>query len=182
MLNRKTPTFIKGLTKKIVGTGSFVNLKKRHKSARKKWAIALLVVAFLIVLSFSLAFYKGPEKPPKKTPDEYFEFSNMWGIAKSVANSTVRFTNLYFDITATGGDAHHIAVITTGMTDPSDYYLLELKNGTIKPIEIAFPYEVQSTRREDVFPIVFPIDLRIFCDEAEGDITLYIPESDLIIV
>ena len=149
---------------------------KKKKSNNTKWTLILLFIAFVVILSISIIVYDAPEPPPKKTPAEYFSFSDVAAFATSVTNSTIRIKILHFMLTATVGDANNLVIFSPGMTDPLDYYHLnDVKNGTTTPIEITFPYDVQSVKEQEGFPI----DIRIFSDEAEGKITLYIPEAQV---
>lgn len=73
-------------------------------------------------------------------------------------------------------DIHHLALFAQGMANPSDYYWLEITNGTTVNVEIEFPYAIRSVMQENGFPVT----LRIYSDEAEGNITLFIKESSII--
>jgi hypothetical protein len=92
------------------------------------------------------------------------------------SNTIIRISLLYFNLTATGGAAHHVVIFAQGMTAPEDYYYDEILNGTTVSLEVQFKYHVQSTKQE----AGFPIDIRIYSDEAEGYVTLFIPESNVI--
>jgi hypothetical protein len=154
---------------------SVITMKKK-KSNNKKRILIPLFITFVVVLSISIMVYKGQEPPPKKTPAEYFSFSDVSAFATSVTNSTIRVKLLHFMLTATAGDANHLVIFSPGMTDPADYYHLDdVKNGTTASIEITFPYDVQSVKEQEGFPV----DIKIFSDEAEGKITLYIPEAQV---
>jgi hypothetical protein len=151
-------------------------MTKRSKSKKTKWLVAVAFVLFASVLTTSLLMYRGQPSPPKKTPDQYFSFSNIGAWATNVSKTFIKIKVLYFTITATGGDAHHLALFLPGMADPLDNYQYDrATNGTALPVEITFPSEVSSTKKEQGFPI----NIKLWCDEAEGTVTLYVPETGI---
>lgn len=73
-------------------------------------------------------------------------------------------------------DVNHVVIFAQGMANPNDYYWIKITNGTTIQVEITFPYALISVRQEEGFPVT----IRIYSDEAEGNVTLYLHESDLI--
>jgi hypothetical protein len=64
------------------------------------------------------------------------------------------------------------------MGDVEDYPEFDkAPNGTALPVQLTFPNPVLSkfsSTQEG-----FPIDIKLFSEEAEGTITLYVPVSDV---
>jgi hypothetical protein len=151
-------------------------MTKRKKTSKTKWVVAIALVAFASVLTASLLTYRGQPSPPKKTPDQYFSFTGLTAEGTNVSSTIVKISTLYFNITATGGDAHHLNIFPPGMGDVQDYPAYdEAPNGTAFPVQLAFPNPVLSRETAQGFPI----DIKLFSEEAEGTITLYIPSSDV---
>jgi hypothetical protein len=151
-------------------------MTKRKKSPKTKWVVAVALVVFASVLAASLLTYRGQPSPPKKTPDQYFSFTSLAAEATNVSSTIVKISTLYFNITAIGGDAHHLNIQPPGMVDPQDYPQYdEAPNGTALPVQLTFPNPVLSAEKAQGFPI----NIKLYSDEAEGMITLYIPASDV---
>jgi hypothetical protein len=150
---------------------------RKKRSSKTKWIITLVFVAFAAVLTISILMYR-PVQSPKKTADQYFSFSDVSALGEYVNNSTaqIKIKLLYFNFTAIGGDAHHVAIFGQGLADPGDYYYLKVANETSTLVEMQFQFAVMSAKQEQGYPI----EIRIYCDEAEGYVTLYVPESNVI--
>jgi len=150
----------------------------RGKSKRTIWiALSIIVIATILI---SLVIYSSRLPPsPKKAASEYFSFSDFGALARSSAggsNSTILIEYLGFSITPTGGDAHHAVLFFPGGVDPEDYYYDRIPNGTSIFVEVNFKNYIPSAKQANGYPIKF----RIYSDEAEGYVTLVIPESDII--
>jgi hypothetical protein len=79
-------------------------------------------------------------------------------------------------VTPVGGNATSFHIDPGGNTDPIDYYYPEIKNGTKQTIEVALTSAVQGIKNGTTYPFT----IFVYCDEAEGDVTLQIPEGSVI--
>ena len=153
-------------------------MTKREKSSKTRWLVVVAFVVFASVLAASFLMYRGQPAPPKKTPDQYFSFTGLAAEGTNVSSTIVKISTLYFNITATGGDAHHLNIFPPGMGDIQDYPAYdEAPNGTALPVQLTFPNPILSTFSSTEKG--FPIDIKLYSEEAEGTITLYIPVSDM---
>lgn len=148
--------------------------RKRKAKTKRKWiALSLFVFTVLIIL-ITISQVRQPPAS-KMAPNECFEFSDVNALSESRTTNTIRIRILFFNMTAKC-DVNHVVLFAQGMADPSDYYWIKITNGTTVQVEITFPNALLSVRQEEGFPVTF----RIYSDEAEGKVTLYIPESNII--
>lgn len=153
-------------------------MTKREKSSKTRWVVAVAFVVFASVLAASFLTYRGQPSLPKKTPDQYFSFTGLLAEGTNVSSTIVKISTLYFNVTATGGDAHHLNIFPPGMVDLQDYPEYdEAPNGTALQVQLTFPNPILSTFSSTEKG--FPIDIKLYSEEAEGTITLYIPVSDM---
>jgi hypothetical protein len=152
--------------------------RRKRKLKKKIWMAPLFIGIALIVIW--IIFYYNPQTN-KKSLTEYFGFSEISALATAVPgtnNTVIRISLLYFELTPIGGDAHNVVVFVQGMTDPTDYYYPEILNGTAQPQEINLQSAIQTVKQE----AGFPVKVKIRSDETgEGNITLYIPEEEVIL-
>jgi hypothetical protein len=78
-------------------------------------------------------------------------------------------------MTPVGGNATNLHLEVGGFTDPLDanLYWPKMLNGTSESVEVSLASERLITKTGTTYPI----RIRVYCDEAEGDVTLQIPED-----
>lgn len=153
----------------------------RHSSRRSKrriWIALSIVIIALIALS--LIYYVRQQTSGKATVDEYFRFSNAGALAgrAGASNTSVLIQTLVFNMTPVGGDATHVALHFPGGVSAEDYYYDRISVGNSTYVEVEFKNYVQSRKQADGYPKTF----RVFSDQAEGDVTLVIPEEYVIML
>lgn len=152
--------------------------RPRKTASKEKLAIALTIsiIAIIIIGAIILQQIKNEANTPKKNPNEYFQFVNASALAIRVSQNIIRIKTLSFILKPIGGDAHHVVIFAQGMANPKDYYYIEIKNNTEQPIEIQFPSLLQVTKQDNAYPLA----LRIWSDEAEGQVIIWLKEEDIL--
>jgi hypothetical protein len=151
-------------------------VRKRKKGTKNKKRIkALLVLFVLILFALLIVIQLQKQNISKNPPDQCFKFSNISAFIQEKHDKTILIKTLYFEMTPLL-DIHHLTIFAQGMANPTDYYWLEIANGTVVNVEIEFQFSVLSIKQEQGFPVT----LRIYSDETEGYITLFIEESNII--
>jgi hypothetical protein len=159
-------------------------MSKKTKLRRKKkgkWnkplVILLCVTAMIIVITFSVLNQRNPQspQPPKEAANEYFSFSQGLAVAtpNDPENSTILIDQAGFYITAVGGNATNVHVRPLQGNVPLEETprIDELIQGEAVEVgPITYPYKVLSTKEAEGWPILF----KITCNEAEGEVTVYI--------
>jgi len=144
---------------------------------KTKIAIAIYLITFVTVIAIAVYFNNTKQEKPKAKPEEYFEFSDIAAFARnSTTQNAILIEMLHFNLTPIRGDANHVAISTDGMTNPEDYYYLKIQNSTTETIDITFAFPIKSTKQDEGYPI----KVKIYSDEAEGDVTLFIKPEDVI--
>ena len=158
--------------------------RRRKKKAVKKRQITIFlttVASFFVVLTVMLYYSNLEQKIPKRDPNEYFQFKNISALGCHPENSSnvVRIQMLYFEFVPVSGDAHNVVIFTEGMSNPNDYYYSHIEKGEKQSVEIVFPpnHEIQIRKQQDKYPI----KIKIRSDEAEGYVTLWLREDDIIL-
>jgi hypothetical protein len=152
-------------------------IAKKSSSKRKIAIVSIIAIAAIIIISPAIYQQtKKGENTPKKDPEEYFQFLNTSAFGKRVSQNVVRIESLFFALKPVGGDAHNVAVILEGYADPLDYWRAEIKNGTEEHFEVQLQYAIQVYKQDEGYPI----KLKIRSDEAEGKVTLFLKEEDII--
>ncbi len=140
-------------------------------------AAAVLIVA--AVVSMLIIFYNpnAPPTQPKVPAKDYFAFSDLGAeyFALNGTDKIIRIKFLYLTLTPVGGNATGLHLEVSGYTKPEDYYYPEITNGTSKPIEVTLQKERQVTKTGTTFPL----QIRVYCAESEGYVTLQIPEANV---
>jgi len=155
---------------------------KQYKSKqRKKRNVKYLEVASAILLTVAivsaLVIWYNPNAPriQKALATDYFAFSDITALYESFANTDeiIKIRQLFFDMTPVGGNATNVHIDPSGITDPVDYTWSKITNGTSEPVEIILTSPVQSVKNGTMFPI----KVKVYSDQAEGYVTLQIPED-----
>lgn len=158
-------------------------MSKKTKLRRKKkgkWnkpvVILLCITAMVIVITFSVLNQRNPQsQPPKEAANEYFSFSQGLAVATPTdpENSTILIEQAGFYITAVGGNATnvHVRPLQGNVLEEDTPRIDELIQGEAVEVgPIMYPYKVASTKEAEGWPILFEIT----CNEAEGEVTVYI--------
>jgi len=160
-----------------------LNRRGKKEAVKKRQIIIFLttVVSFLVVLTAMSHYSSLEQKIPKRDPNEYFQFKNISALGYHPKNSSnvMRIQMLYFEFVPVGGDAHNVVIFTEGMSNPNDYYYSHIEKGKKQNVEIIFPpnCEIQIRKQQDKYPI----KIRIRSDEAEGYVTLWLREEDILL-
>lgn len=153
-------------------------VRHRTKSKKKRWIILLAGIAFIIALS--VAYYLSIKPVQLKQSSKYFRFSDIYATASAAtpgSNATILINELTFNLTPVEGDAHDVVIFTSGMTSPQDYYYPQMSNGTSTFVDIPFQYHILSRKQAGGYPIRIN---KLYCDEATGNVTIVIPENNVI--
>lgn len=115
----------------------------------------------------------------RQESSKYFAFSDFGAMRDSTAfggsNTTIKIIELVFTFTPVGGDANEVTVFSEGSVAPTDYFWLHIQNGTATYVDIQYAHGITSTKQANGYPVTF----RLFSHEANGDITLVIPEENV---
>ncbi len=106
---------------------------------------------------------------------DYFIFTDMGAEGEDVANSTdvIRLQKIYVTVIPVWSDATEFHIDPGGDTNPLEFYVPRIENGTSHAIEATLQNAIQSTRKGDIYPI----KIFVYCAEAEGYVTLQIPKD-----
>jgi len=110
---------------------------------------------------------------------DYFIFTDLGAEAESFANSSnvIKLQKLYLTAIPVGGNATEFYINPGGDTDPLQFHEPRIDNGTSHVIEAILQNAVQSTKNGSTYPV----EIFVYCAEAEGYVTLQIPEEYVII-
>jgi len=115
----------------------------------------------------------------KQESSKYFAFSEFGAIRDAASfggsNTTIKIIELVFTFTPVGGDASEVTVFSEGSIEPTDYFWENIPNGTLTYVDIQYAHGITSRKQANGYPVTF----RLFSHEADGDITLVIPEEDV---
>lgn len=153
--------------------------KKPRKKWNKTWGIAIYAIAMISVITLTALYNRAPQlpKPPKRPVGEYLNFSGGFAIAEpqDPENYTILIKSVSFNITAVGGNATNVLIIPNqGGVAPED-----IENNPIPKINqgetvsfgpIDYVSKVPSEKENQGWPLYFTVR----CDEAEGDVTIYV--------
>lgn len=174
------------LSCKPVGLGQMSRMTtRRSKLKRKKMMkyaeIALAVLLIAVVIAAAVIYYNPstPSEPPKLKAVDFFVFTDLGAEAESIANSStvLKLQKLYLTVIPIGGNATEFHIDPGGNTDPTEFYEPRIDNGTSHVIEATLTAGVQSTRNGSTYPV----KIFVYCAEAEGYVTLQIPEENVLI-
>jgi hypothetical protein len=152
-------------------------VKRTHKN--KNIYIYLSIAAAIVVITFSAI--QQTQKPPiqQVAAADYFQIRNAvptaWDETRGDEDNFF-ITQLRFNLTAIGGDAHNIVIAVPGSTVPVEEWFQwdELKhNATLDVTLPQWSPAYYSRKNEDGY---FPFILSLDCDEATGDITFFLEE------
>jgi hypothetical protein len=151
---------------------------KRKKTI--KYVEILLVVLLVVAIASALVIYYNPSLPPEKPKlkaTDYFAFTELSAEYESVNGTinVVKLKTIHFAIMPVGGNATEFHVDPGGATDPIDYYYPRIENGTSQVIDVTLVQEVLSTKNGDTYPF----KLFVYCAQAEGYVTLKIPQTSM---
>jgi hypothetical protein len=108
---------------------------------------------------------------------DYFAFSELGAEYESIngTENIVKIRTLHFAVTPVGGNATEFHIDPGGHTDPVEYYYPIIENGTSQAIDVQLAEAVLCTKNGTTFPF----ELFVYCAEAEGDVTLQIPQENM---
>lgn len=154
-----------------------MRIKRKHGRRKHKWTLITVLIIGVIVI-FSAALYQGryqgqPSEPEQKEAKEYFEIINAtvdWGEFRE-NGSVLMIYQMSFSLKAVGGNATWVTVNHKGYYMAAPVDLGNMTKGEVKyvPLKLtSLGYVVKLTDKG------FPITIPVFCEEAEGDITIYL--------
>ena len=156
-----------------------MNVRKRgeREEKMKKQTLTLLLIVSIVIVIVMAASYEGwrgqPSEPERKEAEEYFEIFDAgvdWGELRE-NDSVLIIYQLHFSLKAVGGNATYVTVNHKGyyLAEPVD--LGNMTTGEVRWGQLTIPepgYLVELTDEG------FPIEIPVFCEEAEGNITVYL--------
>ena len=156
-----------------------ISRRKRRERTSFKFSI---ILAFIVIIAIViLIILKQPSQTQKSRmdPSEYFMFLDVSAVGYHPQNAPniIRIRMLHFKIMPICGNANNVVIFMEGMVNPADYYYPQIKNGTEQIVEITFSNELQIRKEEKGYPI----KIRIRADEAEGYVTIWLGEEDILL-
>jgi len=157
---------------------------KRTLKKRKiiKYAKILAFLLIAAIASILIVVYYNPNAPaqkPKLPAVDYFVFTELTAeyIPVEGTNKMIKVTFFHLNMTPVGGNATNLHLEVGGYTDPLDanLYWPKMMNGTSESVEVS----LVSARLVTKTGTTYPIRIRVYCDEAEGYVTLQIPEDSV---
>jgi hypothetical protein len=108
---------------------------------------------------------------------DYFIFTDLGAEAESIVNSSdiLKLHTLYLTVIPVGGNATEFHIDPGGNTNPVDFYEPRINNGTSHVIEATLTNAIQSIKDGSTYPV----KIFVYCVEAEGYVTLHIPEENV---
>lgn len=153
-----------------------------RKRKRIKYAKILAVFLTALIVSILIFVYYNPNAPaqkPKLPPEDYFTFTELTAeyVPVDAENKRIKVTFFHINLTPVGGNATNLHLEVGGFTDPLDanLYWPKMMNGTSESVEVSLVSERLVTKTGTTYPI----RIRVYCDEAEGYVTLQIPEDSV---
>ena len=110
---------------------------------------------------------------------DYFIFTDLGAEGERLSNSSyvLKLQKLYLAAVPVLGNATEFYIDPGGNTPSLDFYEPRIDNGTSHVIEATLTNAVQSTKNGNTYPV----RIFVYCAEAEGYVTLQIPEENVII-
>jgi hypothetical protein len=146
--------------------------KKKRKHINKNMYIYSFFVLMIVVV-ISSAIYQNQSPHQKLPAEDYFEIRDAIIVDADLTKSTDQIlfiTQIQFNLTAVGGDAHSVLIKVIGMTSEEEWpYFSELNKNESTVIlipRLLMPYRSIKTT-EGYFPFPVTID----SNEASGTIT-----------
>jgi len=153
--------------------------KRKRRKRRSKNIYIYLVFAAMICIIVSSAIYQTFFLPEiEKLPaEDYFEIRDALVIDADWAKSTddvLFITQIRFNLTAVGGDAHSVLIQLPGMSQAEDWpFFSEMKqNVTIDvrlPLGLPLGNPVRSVLNSEGY---FPFRIKMDCREASGFVVI----------
>ena len=155
---------------------------KARKKGKKEWkrnlGILLYVSAFIIIITLSLIYQRNLQSQPpvpKKPANEYFSFSNGLAIAEALdaQNETILISQAGFKITLVEGNATNVHIIPLQGNVPLEdapHFDKIIQGEAVEVGPIMYPNKVSSEKQAQGWPLFF----KISCNEAEGEVIVYI--------
>lgn len=151
----------------------------RRKKTIRYVEIAAVVLLIVAVASVAVISYNpsNPAEKPKLKAENYFAFSELGADYESVngTDKIIKVKTLYLTVTPIGGNATSFHIDPGGNTDPLNYYYPEIMNGTSEQMEVQIQNAVMSSKTGTTFPM----KIFVYSAEAEGYVTLQIPETNV---
>jgi hypothetical protein len=154
---------------------------KARKKGKRKWkrdtGILLYVTAFIVIITLSVLYQRNSQPPPvsKKPANEYFSFSKGSALAESLdpQNDSILISQAGFTITAVEGNATNVIINplqgNVALEDSPHFYKI-IQGEAVDVGPIMYQNRVPSEKQDQGWPLSF----RISCNEAEGEVTVYI--------
>jgi hypothetical protein len=160
-------------------------MAKRVKVTRKKKrnlgriiGTLSFVTTMIVIITLSALYQRKPEPIQKELEpaDKYFIFSKAqaYADAKDETNSSIWISEVYFNITAVGGNANNVFIYPVrGLIRSEETpYFREIVQNQTKKVFITYSEKLLTVKKDEGYPLYF----KIVCDEAEGNVILYVTE------
>lgn len=156
--------------------GKKIKRKKKRKLSKTIGILSFIVIIVVIIL---LALYQNNPQPiQKEKADKYFSFSEAFAITEKVTNNSIFISQVWFNITAVEGNATEVYIrpLEGGITPPEECpEYPKIIQGESEIVNVMYRTRVLSRKEDDGYPVTF----RVTCHEAEGIVTIYVPERYL---
>jgi hypothetical protein len=155
--------------------------KERSKNKSKNIYIYLAVAVAIAVIAFSAIEQIIRPRPPKASAANYFKAEGIpidWDTDRST-DQVLYLLQIQLNLTAVGGDAHHIVIPVPGMVPQDQWpYIQELKQNTTESIIMPEDnkFQVPVRAEKNATSGYFEFQTSIDCDEASGKITVFLKE------
>jgi len=137
-------------------------------------AVLIAAVAIAAIIAYNSS---APSKKPKEPASTYFTFSDLGAEFERVGvnvTNVIKVTSVHMVMTPIKGNATSVHIEAGGYTNPADYWYEKMENGTSTIIDVVLQSPIISTKNGTFFPV----KMRIYSNEAEGDVILQIPENN----
>ena len=152
-------------------------LRKRKINKYAKILAAILLIAAIASILIFVYNPNAPAQKPKLPAVDYFVFTELSAeyVPVEGTDKIIKVTFFHLNMTPVGGNATNLHLEVGGYTDPLDanLYWPKIVNGTSESVEVSLVGERLITKTGTTYPI----RIRVYCDEAEGYVTLQIPEN-----
>jgi len=151
-------------------------IRRKKRKLGRIIGILSLVTTMIVIITLSALSQPKSGTIKKEQADKYFMFSEAQAYANATdeTNSRIDISEVYFNITAVGGNATHVLLQPARgklRQELWPYYEKLIQNQTQK-IFITYEELLPTLKKDEGYPVYF----KIVCDEAEGNVILYVTE------
>jgi len=150
--------------------------KAKRKISGRTIAVLSVIVIMLVIIILSALYQNKLQPIEKEKADKYFRFSGAIALGRATdeTNNTIAINELKFNTTAAEGNATAVFIYPLQGYVPLEEspYFDEITQGESVEATIKYRYPVLTKKSIDGYPVKF----RITCNEAKGEVTIYVTE------